>query len=194
MPATTSKLGIVNRALQLQGSQSISSLNENSKGAKSMLRAYDSVFLAELEANTWKFSIKRASLAAAATPPVHGKSKAYPLPGDFLYLAPPETTYCEPERRDWEIEGSSIITDDAAPLPIRYVSSNITESEFSALFAEAFAVSLAMATCEDITNSNTKLANLQGLYVEIIRRAKKRNDLQKPPVKSPTCSWITVRS
>lgn len=193
MPATTTKLGIINRALQMLGSQSISNLNENSRGAKAMLRAYDSVFLSELEANTWRFSIKRASLAADATPPLFGKKKAYPLPGDFLYLAPNETTYDNPNRRDWEIEGASIISDDDAPLPIRYVSSNITESSFSATFAEAFAAALALATCEEITNSNTKLQNISALYDAAVKRAKKRNDLQKAPVKSPTCSWISVR-
>lgn len=193
MAATTTKIVIVNRGLQLLGSQSISSLNENSRGAKAMLRAYDSIFLAELEANTWKFSIKRASLVANATPPLFGKSKSYPLPGDFLYLAPEETTLGNPQARDWEIEGSSIYTNDGSPIHVRYVSSNITESDFSPLFAEAFSASLAMATCEEITNSNTKKADARAYYDEIIKRAKKRNDLQKPPVKSPTCSWISVR-
>ncbi len=193
MAATTTKIGIINRALQLLGNQSISSLNENSRGAKSMLRAYDSIFLAELRANTWSFSIMRANLAADATPPIFGKARYFPLPGDFLFLAPEETTFQNPYRRDYQIEGTKIVTDLGPPLPIRYVSSNITESNFDPLFAEAFAYSLALATCEDITNNNTKKADLKDSYKEVMGQARKRNCVEQAPVKSPTCSFITVR-
>lgn len=193
MAATTTKIGIVNRALQMLGSAQIASLTENSRGAKAMLRAYDPVFLSELRSNTWNFSIKRANLAADATAPIFGKSRQFPLPGDFLFLAPEETTFIDPRRRDFNIEGTNIVSSMVSPLPIRYVSSNITESNFDPLFAEAFAVSLALATCEEITNSNTKKQMLAGDYDDMIKRAKKRNSIENAPVKSPTCSWITVR-
>ena len=197
MPATTTKIGIINRGLQLLGQPSISSLNENSRSARAMLRAYDSIFNSELEANTWSFSIRRANLAADPTSPVHGKTKYYPLPGDFLFLAPEEVTLSEPARRDYETETFNnslcIVSDMAAPLPIRYASNSITESSFSATFAEALAYALAMATCEEITNSNTKLQGLMRGYQMSVQRAKKRNDIQRAPVKSPQCSWISVR-
>lgn len=193
MSASTTKIGIVNRALQLLGSQSISSLQENSRGAKAVLRAYDSIFLAELRAHTWSFSIKRANLVADATAPIFGKARSFPLPGDWLYLAPNETTYIDPDRRDWQIEGTAIISDDTSPLPIRYVSSNITESNFDVLFAEALAASLAIATCEEITNSNTKLQAISQRYEKVMGDAKKRNATETAPVKAPTCSFITVR-
>lgn len=193
MPATTTKIGIINRALQLLGSQAISSINENSRGAKSMLRAYDQVLLSELSAHIWNFSIMRASLVASAFPPIFGKPRAFPLPGDFLYLAPEETTFYNPERHDYQIEGSSILSSENSPLPIRYVSSNITESSFSATFTEAFSFALAKACCEELTNSNTKLAGLSQGYDDAIKIARRRNDMQNAPVKSPTCSFITVR-
>ena len=175
------------------GQPSIGSINENSRGAKSMLRAYDSVLLAELRSNTWKFAIKRASIAASAFPPIFGKPHAYPLPGDFLYLAPDEINYHLAKNRDWEIEGLQIITSDPTPLEVRYVSSNITESTFDALFAEALAYSLALATSEELTNSNSKLQNISGLYDQVIKRARKRNSIESAPVKPPVPSWISVR-
>ncbi len=159
-----------------------------------MLRAYDSIFLAELTANTWNFSVKRANLPADATAPLFGKARSFPLPGDFLYLCSEETTLTDPQRRDYQIEGLSIISTAVSPLPVRYVSANITESSFDGLFAEAFAYSLALATCEEITNSNTKQAALQDRYKEVVQMARKRNSMQNAPVKSPTCSFITVRS
>jgi hypothetical protein len=193
MPATTTKVGIVNRALQKLGQPQIASLNENSIGAKAMLRAYDSLFLAELRKNVWKFAIKRASLAASFTAPLFGKAYQYPLPGDWVRMAPEETTYNNPTRRDWEIEGLNIVSDDGAPLPIRYVSSSITESNFDALFAEAFASRLAMETCEELTNSTSKYQLISGDYKDSINSAKKTNSIENAPVKSPTCSWISVR-
>jgi len=175
------------------GIQQISSLNENSRGAKSMLRAYDSIFVAELEKHIWNFSIKRARLPADANVPMFGKSRYFPLPGDFLFLAPEETTLSNPKRHDYQIEGTSIVSSEDPPLPIRYVSASITESGFSATFAEAFAAALAQACCEELTNSNTKLAAINQLYTDAVNTAKKRNDMQNAPVKSPTCSFITVR-
>lgn len=194
MPASITKIGIINRGLQLLGQRAITSLSENSVGAREMLRAYDSIVLSELEDNVWKFSVKRASLPADAVVPQFGKKHSFAVPVGFLYLAPNETTYQEPDRRDWEIEGLSIFTDDDAPLNIRYVSSDIPESQYSPLFAEALATRLAIATCEVITNSNTKLQNLGSLYSDTVSRAKKRNALQKPPSKAPIQSWISVRS
>lgn len=194
MAATTTKIGIINRALQLLGSQSINSLSEGSNGAKVMLRAYDSIFLSELRKHTWNFAIKRASLAEDATAPIFGKAHSYPLPGDFLFLAPEETTFYNPDRRDYNVEGSNIISSLSPPLAIRYVSSNITESAFDVLFAEAMAHALAVATCEEITNSNTKLQNLSSMYENIVSQARKRNAFENAPVKAPTCSFITVRS
>lgn len=194
MAALTTKIGIINRGLQILGSQSINSLSENSNGAKSMLRAYDSIFLSELRKNTWNFAIKRASIAADATAPLFGKPRSYPLPGDFLFLAPEETTFTNPRRRDYNIEGLNIISELDPPLEIRYISSNITESSFDVLFAEAMSYALALATCEEITNSNTKLANIAQMYKDIIREARRRNAIENAPVKSPTCSFITVRN
>lgn len=193
MAAQTTKIGIINRGLQLLGQRGISSLNENSIGAKAMLRAYDSIFLAELRKNVWNFSVKRALLAADANPTLFGKDRAYPLPGDYVRVAPEETTLRNPRRRDWQIEGQSIISSDVSPLNLRYVSSNITESMFDVLFAEAVAFALALGTCEEITNSNTKLQNLGIGYKETIGDAKKTNAIENAPVKQPTCSWITTR-
>ncbi len=159
-----------------------------------MLRAYDSVFVSELESHIWNFAIKRASLPASATQPIFGKSNYFPLPGDFLYLAPEETTFGNPNRHDYQIEGTAIVSSEDAPLPIRYVSASITESSFSGTFAEAFSAALALACCEEMTNSNTKLAAISQMYDAAIKKARRRNDIQNAPVKAPTCSFITVRN
>lgn len=193
MPSAITKLSIINRGLQHLGEPAMANINENSSGGKSMRAAYDNVLLAALRSANWKFAIKRISIAADATPPIFGKAYKYALPGDYVGLAPEEITYQNPMRKDWEIEGNYILTDDSAPLLVRYISSSITESDFDALFAEYFALELAIACCEQITNSNTKLSNLAALRRDAMAQARKRNSIESAPVKSPTCSWITTR-
>jgi hypothetical protein len=166
-----------------------------------MNRAYDPVRLSELRKHYWNFSIKRASLAASATPPSFGKTNFFPLPADFLDLAPPDQSFATspggnitgaPDIHDWQIEGNQIASNEAAPLQIRYVA-DVSESLYDANFAEALAAALALNTCEELTNSNAKLQNLNTAYDMAIKQARKRNAFQNRPVYSPNDTWITAR-
>lgn len=209
MASTTTQTSIANRALQLVGYQPITSLTQNDRGARAMARAYPTVLAEMLRANYWNFSIKRAILAASATPPIFGKANFFPLPSDYLDLAPPDqyTTYsfgAIPQRPntgsgydDWSIENAdgvlSIASNMPAPLYIRYVSSNTPESMYDACFVEAFAASLAMATCEELTQSNTKLANFEKMYEAQMELAKKRGAFESKPTAPPVDTWILAR-
>lgn len=213
--STTSKTTIVNRALQLVGYKPVNSINDNDRGARAMLRAYQPVLEAVLRENFWSFSIKRGIIAASVTQPVFGKTNYFPLPGDFIMLAPPDqyTNYAfgaipaglipsTPNTgmnyTDWQIEafpggGQAIVSDGPSPLYIRYVSNNIVEANFDPSFAEAFAAALAMDTCEDLTQSNTKLVNIEKMHDDAIELAKKRNAFEMMPVQPPVDSWILAR-
>lgn len=202
MAISTSKIGICNRGLQLCGYPAINSLQENSRGARAMNRAYEPVKLSELRKHFWNFSIKRASLPASVTPPIFGKGNYFPLPGDFLMLAPPDQdtaampggiTYQGPDVHDWQIEGNQIASNETSPLQIRYVSSDILESLFDVSFAEALSVALALSCAEELTNSNSKNQFLAGIYDAAIKIARKRNAFENRPVQSPVDTWITAR-
>lgn len=217
MADTTTQIQICNRAAQLLGAQAISSIQENSRTARALNRAYQPVMLAELRKNFWGFSIMRAVLAASATKPAFGPSNYFPLPANFIMLAPPDNsgaatfggtvgynTGFGPQGNqglpnDWQIEnggpgvGPAIVTNDPAPLYIRFVSSAITESMFDVLFAEALSGALACDTCEEITQSNTKLASAEAFYTDTMERAKQRNAYEKPPILAPTDSYILAR-
>lgn len=202
MASTTTQTTIANRALQIIGYKAIGSINDNDRGARAILRAWDSVLADELRANHWNFSIKRAELPASATAPLFGKANYYPLPPDFLDLAPPDPTFGAngggpisgpPPIVDWQIEGNQIASDDPSPIQIRYVSSAITPSLFDPSFAEALAAKLAAMVCEELTQSNTKLANCSQIYDAAIQRAKRRNAFENRPVQPQTDSWISAR-
>lgn len=208
MAATTSQIQICNRGLQLLGYQSISSITENSRGARAMNRAYQPVLLNELRQNVWRFAVKRIQLAASSTSPLFGPSNYFPLPGDFVMLAPNDTNVTQSTSiglgsayanspRDWQIEnfgsGIAIATNDQSPLNVRYVSSAITESMFDVSFAEALSASLAMETCEELTQSNSKIATAEKFYDNAINQARKRNCFEVAPAQSPTDSYIFAR-
>lgn len=211
MAATTTQIQIANRALQLLGSQPISAMNENSRGARAVSRAYGPVMLKALRENYWSFAIKRAILAAAVVKPIFGPANYFPVPADFVQLAPrdqfiPSATSYLPSvypnniggaRNDWMIEnmdsGLAIASNDSGPLYVRYVSSNVLESQFDVAFAEALSAMIAMEICEELTNSNSKLQNAMKIYEDAIRMARKRNAFEQQPVEPPADSYLYMR-
>lgn len=179
-----------------------------------MNRAYQPVLLNTLRSNFWSFAIQRAVLAASTTTPAFGPSHYYPLPGDFVMLAPPDqintsqalgalsptpsTTY-QSQYTDWQIEqmpnqgGVAIVSSNPSPLYIRYISSSVPEANFDPSFAEAFSANLALETCEELTQSNTKIQTIAQFLKDTIENAKKRNAFENKPVQPPVDTWILSR-
>lgn len=215
--STTTQTTIINRALQLLGYKAVSSISQNDRGAKAMNVAYQPVLEAMLRENFWGFSIQRATLAASATQPAFGKGNYFPLPGDFLMIAPPDQNAnvgigagaipagliprvpnVGLAYSDWQIEimpngTKAIASDDAGPIYLRYVTRNVIEGNFDPNFTEAFAACLAMDTCEQLTQSNAKLQTLEKMHDDAMKKAKQRNAFESMPVLPPVDSWILAR-
>lgn len=186
------KIEICNRALQKLGARSINSLTEDSKNARSINLAFESVKLAELEDHDWSFAIVREQLAEDATAPIFGFLHSYTLPSDFVRLLDPDELDNSNDL-DWQIENGKILTDDSAPLEIRYIKNVTNVSEFTPLFAEVLSCRLAVELCEDITQSNSKMQTAAALYDEALKKAKKSNAFQRRRVLPPEDDWVTIR-
>lgn len=189
-----SKVEICNRALQKLGAKRITSLTDtNSVSAKAMNLAYEPVKKALLRAHPWSFAITRAELAADASAPDWGRANAFQLPSDYLRLA---DDYEEDgvNDRDWEIEGSKIYTDDSDPIYIRYVKDVTDPNDFDPLFAEALSTRLALETCEELTQSNSKKEGLIADEKKIIAEARRANAIERRPKKSVEDTWVTCRN
>ncbi len=188
-----SKVEIANRALQLLGAKRITSLTEDSRNARSINAAYEPVKLAELRKHPWCFATTRAQLAANATEPLFTRTNSFPLPSDFVRLLPPD-----PEVNlndlDWVIEGRNIITNDSAPLDVRYIYDVTDPNEMDVLFREVLAAKLAEQLCEEITQSNTKLAAANAAYKDTIAEARRANAIEKVAEQPPEDVWVTCRS
>lgn len=185
-------VGICNRALQKVGAQAIVSLSENTRNARSLNRAYDSVRKAELENHSWSFAVKRASLPADAPSPDWGRANAFTLPNDFIRLLPdyPERLYGD---EDFQIENGKIITNFSAPLEIRYIADIVDPEMMTPLFREVLACKLAIEIAAEITQSSSISAEVADQYEKEIRKAKKQNAFQTKPAVAPDDTFISCR-
>lgn len=187
-----SEVGICNRALQLLGATRIAALTEDNVNARACNVAYEPVRDAELRKHPWRFAIKRVRLAASVTAPAFGRTTAFPLPSDCLRVIP-----TDPEQQvatlDWQIENGNILTDDTAPLNIRYVAKITDPNVFDPLFRESLSAALAVSLCEELTNSNLKLEAAKDTYEKIMLEARRANAFERTAAVSPDSDWFTIR-
>lgn len=183
-----SKTEICNRALAKVGDRRVSNIEtDTSERAQALNDMYDSIRLSMLRNYPWNFAIKRTQLAVDATAPSWGYAKRYQLPSDFLALLEVKN------KPDYRIESGYILTDEGAPLYIKYVR-NITDTgEYDPLFDEAFAAELAVELCERLTQSNTKKKLLLSERDSIIKRAFAADAIADPPQELEDDEWLLSR-
>lgn len=188
----SSVVGICNRALQKVGqSDRIASITENSAAARACNAAYEPVRDALLRRHVWSFAVKRASLPSTTTPE-HGYGYAYTLPSDYVRLAPLDQDE-EAYMSKWKVEDGKILTNDTAPLDIRYVYKVEDPNKFDTLFRELLAAEIGIEICEELTQSHKKKEVLIVERRGLVAEAKKVNAVESPPVEGKTDSWITAR-
>lgn len=193
MPSEINQTTIINRALQLLGAPPVANIQANDRGARAMNTAYRPVLFSILQENYWYFAIKRASLPADTDKPLHTWENRFRLPGDFIMLAPDDQLSQFPDPAERICEGDFILSNEDAPLDIRYVTNSVTESSFPSLFAEAFSAQLAVATCEQVTQSTAKQRNVIAIYDRQISLAKKRNFILIEKPRAPKSVWLSAR-
>ena len=188
-----SEVGICNRALQKLGAKRIVSLTEDSRNARECNACYTDLRDAELQAHPWVFATFLAQLAASGTTPLFGRARSFPLPTDYLAVRCP---YPEDNSLalDWVIQNGSVYTDDSAPLDFRYTARITDPNDMDSLFREALAARIAMELCESITQSNTKMDQLQKSYSHWISEARRNNAIIQVPAEAGTDPWITARA
>lgn len=187
-----SQVEIANAALQKLGSAAITSFDDVIKQARESSRCYDRLRLKLLRDHNWRFAIKRAQLPALSDEPLFGYSNQYQLPSDFVKLAPVDAL-SNRLTRDWQVEGRRILTNDDAPLNIRYIYDVQDPNEMDAIFRDLLAVDMAFEMCEPLTQSNQKKQALREDRKDLMNQAKRANAWETTPVGSPPGSWVTAR-
>lgn len=183
-----SKTDIANRVLSKLGHPRVSNIDtDNTKAAKTIRYMYDIILAALLAAFPWNFAIKRAQIAADASAPAWGYNKSYTLPVDFLSLL---EIRGNPE---YSIESGKILTNEGAPIYIKYISSVTDSGLFDPLFVELFATRMAYEACEELTQSNTKKALLLRDLQMIIKEAYASDSIQDMPQSLEADTWLLAR-
>lgn len=192
-----STVEVANGALDRLGADRIVSLTENSTNARTLNAVLVPIRDRLLRQHPWNFSITRAQLAASTTAPAHTRTNAFPLPPACLRLLPmdPESNHLP---SDWQIENHlgtpAIVTNDSAPLDIRYVAQIADPNVMDSLFVELWAVEMAFATCKKITGSNTLKESLREDRKAILSEARRANAFENVAQQFPESSFITVRT
>jgi hypothetical protein len=185
-----SKVAIVNRALQKLGAKRIESLSQDHPNARSMNTAFEPVRNALFRRYKWNFAIKRESVAADADQTAWGELNRYALPADFARLIRDDETRV---RSDWKIEGRYIVTDYASPLEFRYVAIIDDPTVYDPLFVELLSTVLAIETCEEITQSTSKLNSLEMRFKRDYADARQAGAFELDPEEALDDDWLIAR-
>lgn len=197
----TSEVSIANRALTLLGGDTIIALTDDNNRGRTISANYQAIRDAELARRTWRFSIKRASLAALAAKPDSDYGKQFPLPNDFLKLleggdlvsGADLTDYRTSSSALWSREGNLVLTDLGSPLHVRYVARITDASLFDAAFAESLAARIADECCERLTQSDSKRQICMAAYKRAIVEATRANALEVPSESQADGEWLMSR-
>ena len=182
---------VANHALQKLGANLITSMDEDTREARTVKACYSILRDRELRAHSWNFSVKRAVLAPSATVPVFGFAKAFPLPADCLRVLPPARDV------DWSVENidgvSHILTNEGTVLNLRYVARITDEAAFDELFVDMLACKIAWHCCETITQSNQKKADVMNEYQDARAEARRINAFEQASPQEPEPPWLAAR-
>lgn len=195
-------IDIANRALSKLGESRITSLDDDVKAAREIKAAIYIIRDSELRDHTWHFSKKRTSLAALSTTP-EGTIWAYQYqkPTDLIRVLQVGETDPQPDvndyringLRDWELEGSVILSNSQAPLFLRYVYRVEDTTLFDASFVEVLSTRVAFELCTAITQSQAIKETLAKEYQMAMYKAILNNSVELPPQSIPDDTWVIGR-
>lgn len=183
----TSAVDISNRALSKLGQIRITSLTDNSTAAKACNHAYPYVRDAVLRAHVWNCTVSRQALPALTTTPAFGFDYEYQLPSDCIKVLEVDTSY------QWTVEGRKIVTDQAAPLNIRYQVQEEDPTQYDPLLVEVISARMAFEMAEELTQSNSKKDAALRDYRELMLEARLRDSQEQSPAELYEDDWVNVR-
>lgn len=177
MAVAPSQTRTINKALALLGSADrIANITDGTPAASTALALWEDARDSVLAAHPWHFAKRRAQLAADATAPEFGWTYRYLLPPDCLRWLPPGIR--DEDYFAGEIEDRYILSDQVAPLNIRYIARIEDMLAWSTGFIEALACKLAWEMAEPITGGLEGVADrMRSKYETAIGEAAKQNGM-----------------
>lgn len=190
-----SQTEIVNLALTRLGQDRVISISDDVEAARVMRSLWDFTRDAVLASYPWKFAIKRTSLPALAEAPAYGWARQFTVPEECLRLVQVGDDYVfyTGLLETFQLEGGVIMTDEAAPLRLRYVQRVTNVGLWPVLFGRVVAMQLAIDACEKLTTSSAKQGVLNEAYALAVAQARKQSAIERPPQRADNSDWLNAR-
>jgi hypothetical protein len=192
-----SAVEIANLALSKLGDEGeITSLEENTRAARTINGCFVAMRDAVLRDHPWNFATRRAQLPALADAVVWGDWTAFSQPADFIRLLEVDGTDAQQigfGQTWWQIEGRQILARRPGPLNIRYTARIEESGLWDALFVEALACRIAMQSALRLTGSQETLRAMRQLYKDALGLAKQVDGQDNPAEELPDSHWFLSR-
>jgi hypothetical protein len=161
----------------LGDSRRIASITDPTPLAKTFLAVWDEAIDEVLADHPWNPALARADLAVSADFVPEGSqfSQAFEKPADFLRWLPPRRgadDYFEGEE-----EGDYILSNEAAPITIRYIRRLDNLTKWSPGMLASLAAKLARKTARAITGSSGMMDRMEIVYQKALSDAKRQDGL-----------------
>ncbi len=198
------RIDLINRALLKFGDNSVANPTDQSEQARSMALVFDSVAREELRRQAWSFALARTALPADAAAPAWGYLKSYTLPADCLRVVQVSEWWVNPQsfyadyndapNQPFVIEQGKILTNDGAPLKVRYVRDLTQDSgSWDSAFVGCFCCRLAHEVSYKRTKNLRLKSSLRDDYLIALADAKRTNAIELPPQAQLDGSWLEAR-
>lgn len=190
-----SQTEIVNLALTRLGQDRVISIDDDNESARVIRSLWDFTRDAVLASYPWKFAIKRTSLPALSAAPAYGWGRQFTVPEECLRLVQVGDDYVfyTGLLETFQLEGGVILTNEAAPLRLRYVQRVATVGLWPVLFGRVVALQLAIDACEKLTSSAAKQGVLNEAYAVAVAQARKQSAIERPPQRADNSDWLNAR-
>lgn len=178
-------------ASKLGEDDQLRSPDDNTHLGRTVAAVWDLVRQAALRDHSWNFAMRRAELAATATPgSIYPWQSLFALPADCLRLI---ELLDGLSRSNYQVEGHAILANSAGPLHIRYITDVIEPAGWEASFVEAFACRLAFQIADRITGDLNRRQAVWGEYQAALSQAKRVDARENPAVALDEGEWVTSR-
>lgn len=185
-------VSIVNLAASKLGEDDqLRSPEDDTHLGRTVAAVWDQVRQDVIRDHIWNFAVRRKGLAAEALDAVpYPWLSSFPLPADCLRLV--EVLSCS-SRRQYQLEGGSILCNQAGPLYVRYLIDVPEPAKWDASFTGAFAAYLAFQIADRITGDLSRKDAAWADYQAKLVRAKRIDAMENPPVPFEATEWETAR-
>lgn len=189
-----SAVSIANFALRRLGASAISDFGDPTTEATLVNDTFTEIRDSLLREHLWNFAIRRSSLAASATAPAWGFTRAFPIPVDFLRLVAVEGSDIEHVKIESQVgEGRVLLTDLDAPLYISYVA-RIEDAELmDPSFRRALSLRCALEWCQKLTGTNSLTEQIAAEYESALRMARTADGQEDTADELTPNFWVNAR-